>query len=341
MRASSTERELTVLVRADMLTEMGRASKPLRICEYNVENLFISMDYYEGDDLRTLSEERWANAALPQLKDRQKPLKRVWGVAESIRDIDPDVAMLVEVGGLESLENLNRYFLDDTYDVHFVAGNARRGIDLGFLVRKGLGFKTETRSNRDFPIEVATWTGKQIDHFSRDVAELRLFDDSGVLRLVLLLTHLKSQISTETDIRGKDTRTAEAFALGELYQRRRADNPGVPVVVGGDLNAELGSLELEPLCHTDLVDFHDLRGTPREERITLVHFDYSGSPAPLVFDYLLLSPDLANRLVLEDSFVYRYKNFYGVPDPLPETRPQRWHMPSDHYPLVLTIQLEE
>jgi endonuclease/exonuclease/phosphatase family metal-dependent hydrolase len=316
---------------------MTRKTKPLRICEYNVENLFISMDYYEGEDLRELSEERWANAALPQLKDRQKPLKRIWGVAAAIQDITPDITMLIEVGGLESLENLNRHFLDDIYDVHFVAGNARRGIDLGFLVRKDLGYRVETRSNRDFPVEVATWTGKKIEHFSRDVAELRLTDESGALRLILLLTHLKSQISTDTDIRGKDTRTAEAFALGELYQRRRAENPGVPVIVGGDLNADIESLELEPLRHTDLVDFHDVRQTPRDKRTTLVHFDYSGSPAPLVFDYLLVSPDLETRVVRDDSYVYRYKNYYGEPDPLPETRPQRWQMPSDHYPVVLTL----
>jgi endonuclease/exonuclease/phosphatase family metal-dependent hydrolase len=312
-------------------------SKPLKICEYNVENLFISMEYYEGDDLRTLSEERWANAALPQLKDRQKPLKRVWGVAEAIRDIDPDIVLLVEVGGLESLENFNHYFLDGTYDAHFVAGNARRGIDLAFLVRKGLELKADTRSNRDFPIEVTGWTGKHVEHFSRDVAELRLAEANGQLRLILLLTHLKSQISTEDDIRGKDTRTAEAFALSELYRRRSIEHAGVPILVGGDLNAEIGSLELEPIRHTDLLDFQDLLETPREERITLVHFDYSGSPAPLVFDYLFVSPGLANRIVREESYVYRYKNFYGVPDPLPENRPQRWLMPSDHYPLVLTL----
>jgi endonuclease/exonuclease/phosphatase family metal-dependent hydrolase len=170
------------------------------------------------------------------------------------------------------------------------------------------------------------------------VAELRFIEGEN-LRLVVLLTHLKSQISTDDDIRGKDTRTAEAFALAELYRRRRTEHPGVPIIVGGDLNAELRSLELEPLRHTDLLDFHDIRDTAREERITLVHFDYSGSPAPHVFDYLLVSPDLADRIVREESYVYRYKNFYGVPDPLPETRPQRWLMPSDHYPVVLTIEL--
>ncbi len=310
----------------------------LRICEFNVENLFVSMEYYDGSDLTALSEERWANAALPQLKDRQKPLKRLLGLADAIDDIDPDVLMLVEIGGQTSLENFNRHFLADRYETHFVDGNARRGIDLGFLVRKGLDLRATTGSNRDFPVEVMAWQGKQITQFSRDVAELRLRNHDGELVLILLLTHLKSQLSTENDVRGKDVRTAEAFALAELYRRRRKEFPGSAIVVGGDLNAELGSLDLEPLRHTDLADFQDLLETPRHERTTLVHFDYSGAPDELVFDYLLVSPALSSRIVEEESGVYRYRNFYGEADPLPKTRPERWLLPSDHFPLVLTLR---
>ncbi len=296
------------------------------------------MEYYGGDSLKSLSEERWANAALPQLKDRQKPLKRLFGVADAILEISPDVLMLVEVGGAASLENFNHHFLNDRYEIHFLPGNAKRGIDLGFLVLKGLGYTAASFSNRDFPIEVMAWQGKQISHFSRDVAELRLSSSDGSLAYLFLLTHLKSQLSTDGDVRGKDVRTAEAFALAELYRRRRQEFPRASIIVGGDLNAELDSLDLEALRQTDLEDFQDIVGTRQGDRATLVHFDYSGSPNPLVFDYLLLSPPAANQIVPQESFVHRYRNYYGDPEPLPQTRSERWRMPSDHYPLVVTLQ---
>jgi endonuclease/exonuclease/phosphatase family metal-dependent hydrolase len=170
------------------------------------------------------------------------------------------------------------------------------------------------------------------------VAELHLGDASG-LRLIVLLTHLKSQISTENDYKGKDVRTAEAIALAEIYESHRRAYPGTPIVVGGEFNADIASLELELLARTDLVDFHDVIGTPREERATLVHFDWFGIPRPLVLDYLLVSPHLRDRIVRERSFTYRYKGFHDIAERLPASTFERYRMPSDHYPLVLTLSL--
>jgi endonuclease/exonuclease/phosphatase family metal-dependent hydrolase len=310
----------------------------LKLCEFNLENLFISMEYYRGQDLKTLSEEDWQSVALPQLRKIQKPLSKVWAVAETIEDIDPDILMLVEVGGRDSLSNLNRHFLGARFIPHFVEGNSRRAIDLGFLVKKGLPFRAETFSNKETPIEVDSLQGKYVSRFSRDVAELRLSDDSGTA-LILLLTHLKSKLGSPQDFQGKDVRTAEAFALARIYQRIRSDLPGVPVVVGGDFNNNLASLELEHVLRTDLTDFHDILETPEEERFSLVHFDFAEKPNPQTLDYLLVSPELRDQIVGPKSFTYRYKGFYGIPHLPPGSFRERNQLPSDHYPLVLTVRL--
>ncbi|MBC7396535.1 MAG: endonuclease/exonuclease/phosphatase family protein [Bdellovibrionales bacterium] len=310
----------------------------LKVCEYNVENLFISMDYYDGQDLRSISENEWKTLALAQLQRKQKPLSKLWGVAKAVLDINPDVLMLAEVGGQDSLENFNRYFLNDQYVPYFVAGNSRRSIDLGFLVKKDLPFRVEAVSNKETPIEVQAYQGKYTAKFSRDVAELRLHDEQG-LQFILLLVHLKSKISSDQDFRGTDVRTAEAHALAEFYARARGNFPEVPIILGGDFNAPLGSSEFDLLNESDLADLHELLGTPEDARYSLIFFDYYKTAHAEALDYLLLSPHLHDRVVPERSGTYRYKGFYDIPHDPPKDRNERYLMPSDHYPVYVSVSL--
>lgn len=313
--------------------------KKLRICEFNLENLFISLAYYSGQNLQLVSEKEWQSFALAQMQVKQKPLAKVFDLAKAILDIDPDVAMLVEVGGEESLDHFNRLFLAERYVLYFVEGNSRRGIDLGFLVKKELGFQVDLRSHRHMPIEILSWNKKIVSRFNRDVAELRLSNQDG-LWMILLLVHLKSQLSTEADYKGKDTRLAEATALVKIYQDLRQQFPKVPIVIGGDFNADLRSLELEILKSTDLSDFRDVVEIPEEQRYSLIYFDFGGRAYPLILDHLLVSPHLKDRIVKKESFIYRYKGFYNIPLDRPKSEAERYRMPSDHYPLVLTLKTE-
>jgi endonuclease/exonuclease/phosphatase family metal-dependent hydrolase len=312
--------------------------KPLTLCELNAENLFISLDYHQGEKLEHLSEEEWKKLAVAQLQRKQKPLRKLWGLASAIQHIQPDILMLIEVGGRESLDHFNRHFLGDRYLPCFVETNSSRSIDLAFLVRKDLRLRAEVISHRETRIDVKAYQGSYSARFSRDVAELRLFEGKQ-LRLILLLTHLKSKISTDHDFRGSDVRRAEAEALAGLYKKIRSQFPGTPVVVGGDFNSDLSSPELELLQETDLRDFHELIQTPLPERVSLVHFDHLGMPNPQVLDYLLVSPELASRIVPEKSCTYRYRHFHDIPHPLPATLQERYQMPSDHFPLVLTLMI--
>lgn len=311
----------------------------VRLCVFNVENLFISMAYYEGEALERLTERGWRSLALSQCRHRQKPLKKLWGLAAALEEIDADVILLVEVGGEESLANFNRHFLGDRYVPHFVEGNSDRGIDLAFLVRRGFPWTAESRTNREWPVEVHSLQGRSLTRFSRDVAELRL-SRSGTLKLIVLLVHLKSKLSKDRDLGGKDLRTAEAMALAELYSMRRREQPGVPIVVGGDFNAELGSLELELLSRTDLFDFHATLGLEPEARATYFHFDSKEGRRSLVLDYLLSSPELREKIIVPESATYRYKTQEGVELPIPATSSEKLRLPSDHYPVVLTLELD-
>ena len=314
---------------------MPRDPVALRLCELNVENLFVGLEYWDGRTLDGLSEAEWRGLALPQLRRWQKPLRKLWGLAEAIGEIDPDVLMLVEVGGEDSLRNFNQHFLADRFEPFFVGGNSRRGIDLAYLVKRGIPLAAEARSNRETPVEVHGRRGRSRARLSRDVAELSLRDADGQ-RLVLLLVHLKSMISTVEDMRGKDARTAEAFALASLYEELRARHPTVPFVVAGDFNAAPDSLELEVIRRTDLSDVRDLVGVPPEERATLVHFDSAGAPQPVVLDHVFVSPELRDKVTA--AYTYRYAQ-EGIARPLPRTWAERARLPSDHYPIVVTLLL--
>ncbi|MFN7131698.1 MAG: endonuclease/exonuclease/phosphatase family protein, partial [Myxococcales bacterium] len=253
-------------------------------------------------------------------------------------EIDADVVMLVEVGGEDSLVSFNRLFLGDRYEPYFVEGNSARGMDLAFLVRRGLPLEAEALSNREREVRLFREGAHRRARFSRDIAELRLCE-GDVPRLILLLVHLKSKLSAVGDVAGRSLRTAEADALADFYAQRRSEFPGVPVVVGGDFNAPLGSQELELLARSGLVDFNDVVGTPESQRYTHVHFDMAGNVRAEAIDYLLLSPELRDVVVKEGSFTFWYQGERGTAPPLPSAAVGRYLMPSDHFPVVVTLDL--
>ena len=318
---------------------MTEKVRQLKFCEFNLENLFINMDAYSGEDLGRMSEEAWKKLTYSQLQDRQKPLFKVLGLAKAILDIDPDVVMAVEVGGLESLELFNRYFLEDRYEVVCPASNSKKGIDLGYLVRKNLPYDFEVKSNRDLRFEVDYYQGKIESGFGRDALELHVYEKgTRIPALIAISVHLKSKISTSREANGRNSREAEAQALASLYRKIRKEQ-NVPVFVSGDFNASLDSKEFASLRVLDLVDLHDVLKTPKSEKYTLVHFDYQEMPNPNLLDQVLLSPELVDKVVHRDSYIYRYKSFYDIPDDPPKTLKERYAMPSDHYPVVVTFKL--
>ena len=108
----------------------------LKVLLWNVQDLFIFMDKYQGEDLSLISEPKW-QLLTTSLKNN-KELNKVKGLAECINRQSPDLLFLTEVGGKESLDNFNTYFLDDEYLIYHHASNSDRGIDVGILYKKNL-----------------------------------------------------------------------------------------------------------------------------------------------------------------------------------------------------------
>lgn len=204
----------------------------LRVTEFNVENLFVLLDHYQGQDLSRISEDQWQGFSSSTIAN--KPIDEVRNIAKIFSELNSDIYMLCEVGGRESLENFNRHFLGDRYRVHLIEGNSDRGIDLGYLVSKALPFKVDLISHKHrsidflYPHERQTKetgysekpTGSLCSHrFSRDVLELRLFvPDATLPCLVLMMVHLKSQLDRDRiDPLGRDRRKAELEKLVKIF----------------------------------------------------------------------------------------------------------------------------
>lgn len=311
----------------------------LVLCAYNVENLFVFMEDYRGENLATMEEKKWQSLTYGLTPNKE--LKKLHALALTMEHINADIFLLSEVGGAQSLINFNRYFLQERFEVFHQEGNSPRGIDLAFLVKKGLPYHFKLSGHRERQIALKEKKTK----FSRDLLELSLNHKKNKKRaLTLLLLHLKSKISNPHDYEGTDQRSAEVGALISHYQKLQKKMKGKAlVVVGGDMNAIAARAEVGPEFRrlyeeTDLVDLHDLKKSTTADRCTYVHF-MGARRALNQIDYLFLSQSLHSRVDLEHSYTYRYQNEGGEVLELPHNRRERNLLPSDHYPLVLTLNL--
>lgn len=331
-----------------------------KIAQLNAENLFLFLDQPGPRDWRKLSEKDWqklSSATVPN-----KSLTKTLWLADSVLDMNADIVCVNEVGGEESLRNFAKHFLGGAYEPHLIEGNSDRGIDIGFLVKRGFAPRVELRTHKNrplgflYPHEVqsnayyATTAPEKViktHYFSRDCAELRVYNaDSTRPALILLLVHLKSKLDPDgIDPEGRTRREAELRTLMDIYREVRAEfGPPVPVLIAGDFNgcarrSRLAS-EFAELAKTDLESVAELAGLEDERAATQIIFSRGGNIAAMEIDFIFVSPELKEALVRESVEVYRYKSDLKVPLPLPRTLEQRTFLPSDHYPVVATFSRE-
>jgi len=334
----------------------GEGTRPntFKIVQLNAENLFLYLDDMTERDWRKLSEKDWQR--LSQATVSNKPLVKTLWLADSLLHIDADIVCLNEVGGHESMSNFARYFLGGKYEAHLIEGNSDRGIDVGYLIRKGLPLRAELRSHKNRPLgflypheqqtnlfEVETPEKSPKSHyFSRDCAELRLYRNGSDVKpaCVILLVHLKSKLDPDgIDPEGRERRRAELNTLVNIYSEIRQEfNPPVPVIVTGDFNGcarrDQLSDEFAQLNSTDLQTVVEIVGISGDEAATQIQFGRNGSAKCLQMDFIFVSPELKPHLLAEGVEIFRYHSDLKVPLPLPKTLEQRTYMPSDHYPVV-------
>jgi len=327
----------------------GARPNTFKIAQLNAENLFLFLDETADRDWRKLPEKEWQKLSHASVPNKSL-VKTLW-LADSLTAIDADIVFVSEVGGEESLRNFAKYFLRDTYPPHLIEGNSDRGIDIGYLVKKDFPHRVELRSYKNrplkfqYPHEVGL-EAPRTHYFSRDVAELRVFDGeaSAAPKLVCLSVHLKSKLDPDgIDPEGKDRRTAELGALVEIYQDiRREFTPPVPVIIAGDFNGCAKRSQLAPefqaLLSTDLESMQDILERDGEQAATQLQFARNGQIQCLQIDYVFMSPELKPLLLPESSEVFRYRSELNVALPLPKSLDQRLAMPSDHYPVVAAFK---
>ena len=347
----------------------GFKSHRLRIAEFNVENLFVRLDHLadfeknKNVDFSKISEREWQRLSTSTVPN--KTISQVRRIANAIREIDADILMLCEVGGRESLANFSRYFLGDEYQVHLIEGNSDRGIDLGYLVRKRLPFKYDLLSHKQRPIDflypherMTQETGyahlrsaKRTSHkFSRDVLELRIYEEQEgaelVPSLILLLVHLKSQLDrNRIDPQGRDRRRAELEKLVKIYKEIQIEFAGqTPVILSGDFNG-IAALpnpdsEFEALYRdTALRDGLEIAGVPHDERFTHMQIHGNRIGVNKQLDYIFVPPELSGRVNKDETWVFRFRDELGMTLLIPRNFGEKKMLPSDHYPVILTLDV--
>ncbi|MCK6594000.1 MAG: hypothetical protein L6Q33_02285 [Bacteriovoracaceae bacterium] len=303
----------------------------VKIVQLNTENLFL---------LATTKENSSTDIPLSP-KSSDKTTELAW----AIKDMDPDILLLCEVGGRESLDLFNGAYLGDQYISTLIKGNSDRGIELGYLIHKRLNLKVQHFTHKKRVIGT-TPDGESL-YFSRDLGELRFFDksdgDNKNPKLIILHSHLKSKWDrTGLDPLGKKQRTLEVEAIVQVFLNLQTNFPQTPIIVAGDLNGLAhrfnGEEEFQSIfSKTELQDVLEFLNLPENLRTTFVHFEKDTPPIGQQLDYVFFSPQLAAFINKENSGIYRFKNPDGSPRPTPQSTFERYALPSDHYPVVLTL----
>lgn len=328
----------------------------LKVLLLNAENLFLLSDQDLTADHLNLDQVKW-NRLSTSIYDN-KPLEKAKALAKIVHETNPDLIMLCEVGGIESLQNFNRLFLEEKYSPALIEGNSDRNIDVGYLIRKNLGFYFDIITNKNRPINYlypherkSLETGYPVKakvgtshKFSRDVAELHLFQhDREKPFFIFLLTHLKSRLDPENvDPNGFERRQAELKTMLDIYRDlEKKHDYKVPISVAGDFNGNASPFGTDPefadIYTTDLQDVCAMAGIKDEHAATFFQVGRGAKTDGKQLDYCFLSPVAAQYLNKTSVQVYRYKDHLGQPFDPPTTLEAKMKLPSDHYPIVFEL----
>jgi endonuclease/exonuclease/phosphatase family metal-dependent hydrolase len=280
-----------------------RSSNSITIATFNAENFYLLLDHdYTIDEFFRLTEEEYEsmnNSIYNLNKERYK----IQLIAQTIVAGDYDIICLCEVGGMETLENFNTYYLSSLYECYLYEMNSRRGIFVGALVKKKI-FTTIVANNIQ---------GK----FSRNVLRLQLSRNGSCLQVYMV--HLKSQNGLD---RGIAQRIEEVRQLAGMVARTRC-------IVLGDFNGILvrgeQEFEFEPFLALPYRDVLESMAIPPGARFT--HFYFGNKPNFSQLDYIFVSNDIQ---ILDGGM---------VTDMVPINYEQRRRLPSDHIFLQAAIVL--
>lgn len=297
---------------------------PLKILIWNLQDFFLFMDKYQGQEISEITEPKW-QLLTASLKDN-KELHKIKDISYLIKKMKVDICFFTEIGGEESLQNLNEYFLDSDYKVFHKASNSDRGIDIGILCKKEYQSLTKFKMHND-------------KVFARGVMQFELHLEAG-REVRFLLTHLKSKLNKVSDFEGRNQRKLEVEKIIQIYEKSNKKME-MPTFVCGDLNSIIAGEETEPelkqfASKLGLKDAFELLKYDHFDRGTYVYYNKIGNINLMQLDYALLHPKWAHIIGVESQVL----GFDGEKKTtLPTSRKDRAKLPSDHYPIFLEINL--
>lgn len=295
----------------------------MKLLLFNTENLFLS-----GEHLNS---------------SMRKPHEKIVEIKKIIEENDAEINMLLEVGGVQSLIDFNEQYLNNKYDVHLLPGNSDRGIEMGYLTKKNSKFTYQIHSHASREItlnQMGLITEKS--KFSRDISELHVIENHE-LKMIILLVHLKSKWDREgNDPGGAIKRKAECTSLIELYSEYQHSHPNIPTIVAGDMNGVAALENHEPefnaiYDNSDLRDCLEVMKVADSDRHTYFQFNREGKRVGFQLDYIFVPASLQNKIIKENSGVYRFNLAPNSPFVPPQSIYERAALPSDHYPVILTL----
>ncbi len=283
----ATADKLSVVRNTTLAPERAAPSGPgeLTIASYNLENFFDTIDDPGKDDIGTTP----------------SPEHYPVDVARRARSIGvylgmPDVVGVVEVEKIEVLEDLIKHpdMVQANYGAVLIEGNDARGIDNGLLYKRDkLRVLSAKAADTCWPSEIKD-PGKTCPMadggsgwvlYSRPPLVVRLQVKATGGRLTVVVNHFKSKSGGDAET--TPTRNAQAEDNRRLMDALHAAEPGIPVVILGDLNDFPDSAPLQRLTEGGaLIDLHGDKDYVAPEK----DYSYIFSGVAQVLDYILVEP---------------------------------------------------
>lgn len=295
----------------------------LRVLQINCQDLFLYLDKDPSKSINEMTENEWQS--LTHSLRGIKPLSKCIGLANTLLEANSDIIVMNEVGGNESLSNFNKIFLQDKYQVAIANGCSDRGIDTGFLVKRGIEFRIKGYSSIRISDEIVK--------FSRTVNKLTLLK-KDVPVFNIFGTHLRSKRLGANDWFSTEIRYKEVKGLVELLKKNQSKT-NLPYILAGDFNGnaqkEGRDFEFDPIYEDlNLIDIHDLKNSHNQDRYSHIHFmnkDINYNQ----LDYIFLSEKIQEKLVEAHRILYSKHHIVSLEEKLDQ--------PSDHYPQLALLDI--
>ncbi len=314
-------------------TENG-APLELKVLALNGKDVFIREAALErGDEKMLLASDKKFRFKNTALLDWQR---------EILHENDPDIIILTEVHKDEDMKKfmqLDTLGLKDKYYNFLKEGNSNRGINIGISVKKDLGFKFKLVSHKHL-----TWkdpvTKAEYPLFARDIPALimtRPGDDKP--SLIVMGNHAKSKRDNPGDRESNRYRTAQYEGMKKIVDDFKAQyGEDVPMILAGDFNTDVTTApEMKSIRTVMKSIFDSIPGKifSAQERITHFFFGPGGNSFKQMDDIRL-----AGKIKALFATVLKYKKANGEEIPDPKSFKERELLPSDHRPVLATIQIE-